>query len=211
MTDLTVYLIRHGQTRWNKNTIFRGHKDIPLDETGILQAEKTANYLKDFGIEKIYSSPLLRAYQTAKKISESTGIQIEKIPELTDINFGQWEGKDLNWVKKNDPENYFNYKYDPEIASFPGGESMSECFERSYKVFFKLLSNNGKKIAIVTHRVILKMILLGILGLSLKAFWQLQLDTCSISEVYTKKSTIIIKCLNSVCHLNNLSDNKVDF
>jgi broad specificity phosphatase PhoE len=66
----SIYLVRHGQTAWNKEEIFRGRTDVPLDETGLKQAELAGQYFKSMEIHAIYSSPLSRAWQTAQKIAQ---------------------------------------------------------------------------------------------------------------------------------------------
>ena len=70
MTMTSIYLVRHGQTAWNKEEIFRGRTDIPLDETGLRQAELAGQYFKDLKVHGIYSSPLTRAWQTAERIAQ---------------------------------------------------------------------------------------------------------------------------------------------
>jgi len=87
-----IYILRHGETQWNKEEIFRGRNDIPLNEVGLKQAELASYYFKDKGIERIFSSPLLRAMQTAEAVSKTVGGDIEIVEEFIDINFGIWEG-----------------------------------------------------------------------------------------------------------------------
>ncbi len=206
-----IYLIRHGQTAWNKSTIFRGQKDIPLDEYGHKQAKLTAKYLKDKNIKYIFSSPLSRAMDTAKYLSDVKGITIKKVEEYKDINFGNWEGKDFDWVRNNDPDTYYLYKNEPERVVFPDGESLNHCFERSFERFYSMVKELQDNIAIVTHRVIIKLLLIGVLHLSLKAFWQLQIDTCSITELYHKDLFFVLRKMNFTCHLDDTDKIKPDF
>ena len=206
-----IYLVRHGQTKWNKSSIFRGQSDIPLNETGYRQAQLTAYYMKEKNFNHVYSSPLSRSFETAKKIADAKGLEVEIVENFKDISFGDWEGKELEIVKSEDPKNYFTYRNDPEKASFPGGESLTQCFERSYRSFYNLILNNKDDMVIVTHRVIIKMILIGILNLSLKAFWQLQVDTCSITEIYQKDMLFVLRKMNDTCHLEDRDSLKPDF
>ncbi len=98
----TVYLVRHGQTAWNKEEIFRGRSDIPLNETGLREAELAGEFLKSMEVEAIYSSPLARAWQTAQKIAGFHGLDVRPLEGLTDMSFGHWEGRSLEEVKERD-------------------------------------------------------------------------------------------------------------
>ncbi len=207
-----IYLIRHGQTEWNKNCIFRGQKDIPLSKEGNLQARLTGKYLIGHDIESIYTSPLKRAFETATILAENFKSTVQKVEDLKDINFGNWEGKSDLWVREHDASLYNLYRNFPEKSSFPDGESLNQCFDRAFRAFYSIASQNAQKdIAIVTHRVILKLILIGILGLTTSSFWKIRLDTCSISEVELHKSSFIIKRINSICHLTKLEGESIDF
>jgi len=205
-----IYLVRHGQTEWNKKGIFRGHKDIPLDSTGITQAIQVAQYLKHKKIKNIFSSPLSRAVQTAEKISNITNNEIKIIEDLIDLHFGKWEGQEINWVKKNYPNNYYFYKNEPEKSFFPNGESLAHCLERSYKTFYGLVEKYQDNFVIVTHRVIIKLIIIGALGLSLNAFWQIHFDTCSTTELTHKAMHFVVRKINNTCHLDG-AELKPDF
>ena len=87
-----VILIRHGETNWNTTQIFRGRKDIPLNEVGLAQAKAVGISLKDIQIDAVYSSPLGRALETANALSESRSLEIELDEGFIDIDFGKWQG-----------------------------------------------------------------------------------------------------------------------
>ena len=84
----TVYLVRHGQTAWNKEEIFRGRTDIPLDETGFKQAELVGEYFRETMIHAIFSSPLARAWQTAEKIARIRNLEVQTLQGIIDMSFG---------------------------------------------------------------------------------------------------------------------------
>ena len=75
----SIYLVRHGQTAWNKEEIFRGRTDIPIDETGLKQAELVGQYFKGMEIHAIYSSSLSRALQTAQKIAQFHDLKVQPL------------------------------------------------------------------------------------------------------------------------------------
>ena len=84
----SIYLVRHGQTAWNKEEIFRGRTDVPLDETGLKQAELVGQYFKGIEIHGVFSSSLSRAWQTAEKIAESHRLKVEPLEGILDMSFG---------------------------------------------------------------------------------------------------------------------------
>ena len=88
---IIILLIRHGNTKFNKQKVFRGHNDIPLDDTGIIQAEKTGKFLSGIKINEIYCSPLSRAVQTAEKIAglQKHPVKIIKEKGFLDLSFGE--------------------------------------------------------------------------------------------------------------------------
>ena len=90
-----IYLVRHGQTAWNKEEIFRGRTDVPLDETGLREAQLVAAYFQGKEIHAIYSSPLLRAFQTAQEISKVCDLGVTPLQGIIDMSFGEGEGRSL--------------------------------------------------------------------------------------------------------------------
>jgi broad specificity phosphatase PhoE len=219
---IVIYLIRHGQTEWNDQNIFRGQKDIALSGTGKSQAYQTGKYLADRDVKKIYTSPLTRAVETSSIIAEQLGCGVSVLQDLRDIDFGDWEGKNQKWVCLYDPENYHFYKCHPDKVTFPNGESLNHCFERVWKTFYLTVSQNTIKmnesapsvnVAFVSHRVVLKLLLLGALGLSAGAFWKIRIETCSISELHfdQAEATFSIRKMNEICHLASRTTPDLDF
>jgi len=209
-----IYLVRHGQTAWNRDRIFRGRKDLPLSEEGRLQASSTALLLKECNIKAVYSSPLKRALETANEIASACRCLVVGEEGLIDLDFGDWEGKRFEWVKKYDPEQYRLYRSSPERCTIPGGESLKDCFERAYRAFLGIAEkhvDDTSHCVLVSHRVILKLLLLGILGLPLSSFWKITLDTCSICEIDPKENEFIVRAINSRCHLATVSAHGIDF
>src|SRR3989304_6542114 len=115
-----IYLLRHGQTAWNKDRIFRGRHDIPLDSYGLAQAQCASQALERVQLAKIYSSPLSRAVQTAEPIAARQNLQIAQVPQLLDIDYGQWTGKSQNEIEKNYTELNRQWLESPDQVRFPG-------------------------------------------------------------------------------------------
>jgi len=211
--NMVILVIRHGNTKLNKKKIFRGHTNIPLDNTGLDQAEKTGEFLKNIQIDQIYSSPLERAMQTAEKISsfQKRSIGIEKEKGFLDLSFGQWEGKSFDQVQKEYPEIYNTWLHQPYKAKIPGGEMLSEAKERAWKALNRLIDQHkgieGKQIvAIVSHRVINKLLIDSVLGLDESNFWQIKQDPCCVNVFEYKNANYFVSKINHNLHLYSFKE-----
>ncbi|MGD0232468.1 MAG: histidine phosphatase family protein [Syntrophorhabdales bacterium] len=198
---MDVYIVRHGETQWNKEEVFRGRKDIPLNEAGKKQAEGAGAYFSGRPVSRIVSSPLTRATQTAEAISGTTGVPIEKMEEFTDINFGIWEGLPLREVEERYPSDLTLWKKSPEKLRIEGGESLAMVRERISGGFAKLASGEEGAIAVVTHRVICKLMVLYFLRIGDEHFWDMKFDPGSITLLERRDSQFTLVFSNETCHL----------
>ena len=125
-----IILLRHGETAWNIEKVFRGQAEVPLTDNGKEQARLAANYLKDLGIQAIYTSPLERAVETAQPVAELTGL--EAVPEeaFTGMDFGLWQGKPHREVQEEYPELFQKFHTQPAEMRIPEGETFQEVMDR---------------------------------------------------------------------------------
>lgn len=139
---MKIYIIRHGQTDWNVEGRYAGRMDIPLNRTGIKQAEEIREKLKDITFDKVYSSPLSRTYQTARIISDGEIVKDERIIERYN---GELEGKLKSEIKD---EINFN---DPNQKKY-NIESVTNVRERIKSFFDDITTNSSyKNILVVMH------------------------------------------------------------
>ncbi len=205
-----IYLVRHGQTAWNKEEVFRGRTDIPLDETGLKQAELVGQYFKEMEIHALYSSPLSRALQTAEAIARIGRLKVRQLEAITDMSFGSWEGHPHQEVRKMDPETYRQWVESPHLLKLPGGETLDEVRTRSVTALEELIRDHLEKtIVLVSHRVICKVLICAILGLDNSHFWQITQDTTAINLIQYRKGKYILSLLNETCHLKPLKEERV--
>ena len=164
----TFYFIRHGESIGNKNKMLLGQTDLDLTELGYKQAEATAEALREVKIDKIYSSDLLRAYNTAVPHARLRGIEVIKDTELREVYAGQWDGlytSDIieKWPDAFSPEWHKNYGF----FKYPNGESNIEIGERMYNAVAKIAEKNpGATVMIVSHAAILRSFWALILGIT---------------------------------------------
>jgi broad specificity phosphatase PhoE len=206
-------LIRHGNTRFNKQKIFRGHTDIPLDDTGLEQAEKTGKLLSKIKIGNIYCSPLSRAVQTAEKISgcQKDAVRIIEEKGFLDLSFGDWEGKSFEEARNEYPDIYNTWVRTPHLTSIPGGETLAQARERSWKALTRIMEGykvgKGLQIfAVVSHRVINKLIINSILGLDESKFWQIKQDPCCINIFEYQYNNYFVSKINHSPHIYDIKD-----
>ena len=205
-----VYLVRHGQTEWNKKLTFRGKIDIPLNEMGHREAEAISEALKDKNIEVIYTSPLRRSIETTEPIAKLFHLEIVPIEGLIDISYGDWEGLTFNEVKKRYSDQYKKWEKRPDLVRFPNGETLNEVRDRSFRAFKNIVKENpGKSILITPHRVINKVLICSILGLSNSHFWEIKQDTGCINLIEYSNERFTLSLMNDTCHLKGIADGTV--
>ena len=153
-----ILLVRHGETDWNVAEVFRGRIDVPLNERGLRKAELLAEYLENVPVDAIYSSPLKRAWQTAEAIAGRKGREVKVAPALLDFDFGVWQGLSHSEVRQKYPEAYDDWLSRPEQLRIPGGEDLGEVGERALALVNEVIANGLASVALVTHRVIIKVL-----------------------------------------------------
>lgn len=208
-----VILIRHGQTPWNKDKIFRGIKDVPLDETGIREAELLGDWLRDEKIDVAYSSPLVRSMETCRNAVRHHGLEVVPLKGLTDLNYGDWGGVSLEDVKVRWAELYETWKKEPHKVTFPGGESLGDLRAKAMAALdWVAAAHPGKSAILCGHRVVNKVIILGVLGLPSSEFWRIGQDTTAYNVFTWDGERWIINLMNDTCHLKALGPREyVDF
>lgn len=152
MNKTKLYLIRHGESQANERDVFLGHTDLDLTARGKLQAQTTANYLKNFAVDKIYSSDLLRAYHTAKATADLLQMPIIKDVGLREIYCGAWENQPFALLVEQYPNSYGLWMHDIDNAYPDDGESVVELQNRVIKTIEKIAKENiGKTVLIFSH------------------------------------------------------------
>ncbi|MCL2706294.1 MAG: histidine phosphatase family protein [Spirochaetaceae bacterium] len=153
--ETKLYLVRHGETIWNVEDKMQGVKDSPLTEKGIEHARKLGQTLKNLsiGIDKIYSSDLGRALDTAKLIGEVLKLDIHKDERLRERNMGIFEGYSWDSVRDHFPEEFAKTVSDDNDYRIPGGDTKAEYIDQvSSFLDYTGKEHEGKKILAVTHR-----------------------------------------------------------
>ncbi len=154
-----IILVRHGQSAANLVHRFAGHSHFPLTELGVAQAVKTAEYITGkYKIDKLYSSDLLRAFNTACPISERLGMcPIITDTGLRELHAGKWEGHVWEELFRLFPEQTQVWNHKINECCIDGGETVVEMAERSRRAIFRIAEeNDGKTVAITSHATVVR-------------------------------------------------------
>ena len=201
----TVFLVRHGRTGWNKEQVFRGHKDVPLDEVGREEARLVGERLKREGIKAVFSSPLSRARETAEAVARSHNVEVQIVEGLIDLHFGDWEGLSLKEVQKQYSDLYAQWQGAPHKVIFPGGEGLAAVRSRAIKAVEKIVERHPQEaVALVSHRVVLKVLICALLGLDNSHFWNIRQDNCGFTTFTYETNRFILTKHNDTSSLPSL-------
>ena len=184
---MELYVIRHGQTVWNACGKLQGNIDIELNEKGIEAAKKFGESVKNVFFDKIYSSPLKRAFHTAELIRGERDIEIVTDNRLKEISFGEAEGAlYTDWF--NDTSEYRYFFTAPEKYNPPkNGESFQSVIERT-KDFLKSVieaQTNCERIMIVAHGALNKGLMCTLEGNRLENYWGKGLQNNCEADIFT--------------------------
>jgi len=153
--------VRHGETDWNAEYRFQGQLDIPLNVAGCSQAVALRSRLSSSGFDTVYSSPLRRAFETARVISP--GLPILEDARLTEIHHGSWQGKTRLEIETQCPDEWKQWRRGSRRFAPPGGESSMSVRAR---VEDFLGTFRGTNVLCVSHGVVIQILLAILTGSS---------------------------------------------
>jgi probable phosphoglycerate mutase len=164
-SPIRIVLWRHGQTDWNVENRFQGHSDIPLNKVGQYQASEAAKVLAALRPDRIISSDLIRAQETAAALAALTDIKVEINPNLRETDGGLWEGKLASENRATHGELFANWYEGGDEPAGVTGERRSDVAKRAVAVIEKETTNFSGTIVFVTHGGTVRSVLGSILKL----------------------------------------------
>lgn len=199
----TILLVRHGECAENRDGVFRGRRDVPLNENGIRQAEALAEELQRYAPTALFTSPLERAKHTALVIGHRAGIPVEERSGFTNMALGPWEGQPKALIRETYPEEWELWLRHPERLALPGAETLDDVQRRAFANLEHLVRHrSGTTFAVVTHRAVIKPLLAACLDIQPPAFWRLHVDTASYSVLFHEEGRgYCCTLLNQTRHL----------
>lgn len=186
-------MVRHGETDWNAIGMLQGRTDIPLNETGILQAEECSEFLKTSQWDVIITSPLKRAKQTAEIINKNVIAPVVEMEEFLERDYGDAEGMIDEERRSKFPDNIY-----------PNQEERTSLNKRVIEGIGKINQEYGdKKILLVAHGAVINAIL-AVLSSGEIGSGKTNLINACISNIYLHQDKWRIKDFNQISHLSKL-------
>lgn len=203
---MRLILVRHGETPWNVTLQYQGQANVPLNERGREQALRAAARLTRYGITRLYSSDLARAWQTAELIGTTIGLTPVAIPELREIDVGQWEGLTPEDLYRRFPDHMAEYRRDPARTVRLGGESYAQLQARALIALQQIQDQHqhGEIVAAVSHGGTIRALLCHVIGLDLDRFGRMWIDNGSLTELRLGRNGWRLMRLNDNAHVEEM-------
>ena len=189
------YLIRHGTNDWLSHSIAGWRPEVHLNDEGRRQAEQLARRLAGAGIQRIYSSPLERARETAAPLGRAIGVEVQLVEDIGEVRFGDWTGKRLVELEQDPRWHRWNLCRSNNRA--PNGETLLEVQSRVVGFLQRLCDEcPGETVALFSHGDPIRAVLLYYLGVSLDFVNRLEISPASSSVVALDPSSAQILSVN---------------
>jgi broad specificity phosphatase PhoE len=199
-----LLLVRHGETDWNRNGVLQGHLDVPLNDTGRIQAHALARRLQEWEVDVIYSSDLARAAETAMIVGNRLGLEPLLRSELREIDVGRWGGLDHSELRRRYPEEVAALERGEDIRR-GGAERLSELQARMVAALEGICADHpGQTVLLVSHGGALKSLITSLLGLDLQEGVR-RLSTrgnTGLTHMRFVEGRPQLVLFNDTCHLN---------
>jgi len=200
-----LYLVRHGATdnnRANPPRLQGRRTDPPLSVEGREQARQTGTFLAARPLDAVYSSPLLRARQTAEAIAEARGLSVQIVEEFVEVDVGAWEGRSWEEIQQTDPQAYEAFMADATKNPYLGGETLQTVLDRALPAFQRLAAGNlGRQVAVVAHNVVNRAYLAHLMGVPVARYRSIPQDNCGLNLLRYRKDRVKVVTINGCFHL----------
>ncbi|MSQ13453.1 MAG: histidine phosphatase family protein [Dehalococcoidia bacterium] len=188
------YLVRHGETEWNRADRAQGHADVPLNDAGREQAHALAKAVGGMRFDAAFTSDLSRATETARILLNGGAPQPVVTADLRELSYGRWEGFTFADAERDDPTLFVKLvNADPDFVA-PGGESFQQLMARVQTFAERTRATHPEgTLLVVAHGGSLRALAVAMLHLPQESFRQLRLTAASLSvlEVRERSSTLL--------------------
>jgi phosphoserine phosphatase len=197
---IEILLLRHGETDWNTANRLQGQRDIPLNSTGVRQARAVADRLRETPIDRAYSSPLIRASQTAKILLGDRALALQLVTDLQEIHHGDWEGSTDAELAVRYPYEYALWQDNPLACRKPNGETIEQLADRAARrwqsIVRQSIAAGCQTVLVVCHKVTIQTILCHIEGIDLENFRDFPQDNCALNLIHYSDGNFQIEATN---------------
>lgn len=202
MTRDQLILVRHGETVQNVARIAQGWQDSELSENGRRQVELLAKRIASYSPDAIYSSPLGRARTTAEEIAKVTGLAVQTLDELREMNYGNWEGQSFLEVRRADRAIYERW-IESADEPCPGGESHNDVRRRMEQAIARI---DAARPVVVTHGTAIRIGVTALLNLDVMASRHFAQDNAALNVFLWRAERWVLKLWNDTNHHDPRAD-----
>lgn len=203
--------VRHGETEWNVDGRYQGQTDIPLSDKGRAQAVALGKRFESIPVDVIYSSPLQRAYDTARAIAEPKGLSIHKVEGIKELDFGEWDGntKEVNAEKFG--EAFTRYRIEPFHYPMAGEGTLNRAKLRvgaALEDIKEKYRHTDKTVVVVAHGGILKLAIFYLMDMTSRLYRCIELENTSLTIIDIEEDRCVLRVLNDAHHLDGMNPAK---
>ncbi|GFZ78024.1 alpha-ribazole phosphatase [Pseudohongiella nitratireducens] len=211
-TTRYIYLLRHGETDWNRERRAQGQQESRLTEQGRQQAQELGLRMAEQHLDSIYCSSSLRTRETADLAFGARNMAITYCDRLREIRMGTWEGRLYDDIRRDNQAQFDAFWHSPDQFQVDGAETFKELQQRAITRLQEILDDNGHQhIAIVSHGAWIKSVLCAIEQRPLNQLWHPpRMHNCSLSKIRINelgKRTILTYADQPYTHLISQEDN----
>ena len=191
---MNLYLVRHGETEWNRDGRAQGRADIPLNDAGIAQSRALAEAFSSMSVTAVMSSTLSRAVRTAEAIAAPHGLSVSTENDLLELDFGGLDGAPLREMRELFPDFFEHWTRDPATAQFPdGGETLQQLQDRAWAVVESIARSHEPQdnVIVVSHAFALYSVMCRALGMPLSNYGRLRITPGSFSLLVSRTQNVI--------------------
>lgn len=200
----SIFLVRHGETEYNRTNRYMGRREEGLNDLGHRQAAQVAARLAADGpFDALVSSPLLRTLETSAHIGSALGLTAVHAAGFVEVDMGSWEGRDRADVEAEDPDRWALWLIDPAKVEVDGMERIGDLLVRVGEALDQTVERYaGRRVIVVTHYACVATAVMHTLGLPSVAYRQFPVGNASITELRVGRPTKLMR-FNETAHLRD--------
>lgn len=203
---MKLFLLRHGQTAYNRDGLGLGRADAPLTDFGLRQSEAAAARLAVEPLTRVYTSPLGRAATLAELVAAPHGLTPVVREELIEMDVGDAEGLTYRAMREIQAQFMERWNGDGfEHVPMPGGESLVAVANRTAPFVAELRELDQPAVAVVSHNFVTKVMVCQLLGIDIASFRSFTIDVASMCTFVLRDGRVSVSGLNDCCHLDSLN------
>lgn len=194
-------LVRHAETEQSARGRCYGRLDVRLSPRGLRQAQALADALAGLPLAAVYSSPLIRALDTARPLAAARGVDVSLLEVLAELDFGEVEGLTYDEIEAERPELFRAWMDDPARVRFPGGESLADLRARVLPALEQIRARHaGEAVAVVAHGGVIRLVLADALGVEDGALFRLDQAEGGVSVVDWLEGVPLLRAANATLY-----------